>query len=74
MGGSENPRSKPHGMLANVGVEALPMSDATHDDDRPPLADRIRQAPTLEDAIREVLEDDSLAPADNEEGAGPGHG
>jgi len=38
------------------------------------LADRIRQAPTLEDAIREVLEDDSLTPADNEEGADPGHG
>ncbi|MGE4533480.1 hypothetical protein [Halomonas sp.] len=49
------------------------MSDTAHDDDRPSLADRIRQAPTLEDAIREVLEDDSLAPADNEEGAGPGH-
>ena len=47
------------------------------DDDHPPLADRIRQAPTLEDAIREVLEDDSLAPADDgdeEEGAGPDHG
>lgn len=39
------------------------------DDDRPPLADRIRQAPTLEDAIREVLEDESLAPADDSEGA-----
>lgn len=73
MGGSEKVRSKPHARLANVGIEELVMGDTTHDDDRPSLADRIRQAPTLEDAIREVLEDDSLTPADNEEGAGPGH-
>lgn len=38
------------------------MGDTTHDDDRPLMADRIRQAPTLEDAIREVLDGDSLAP------------
>lgn len=47
----ENPRSKPHERLINVGIKELPMSDTTHDDDRPTLADRIIQAPILEDAL-----------------------
>ena len=50
---------KASGQWAKRQLEIDP--ELRHLDDRPPFADHIRQAPPLEGAIREVMEDDSLA-------------